>query len=250
MKIQNALWQQVVSFLAIFVLWQVAAMIAQSDLLPGPLAVFSAMIREASEGGDLLSSIGVTMRRVVLSFVIAMFIGVGAGIAMGRSKKIDRLFDPWLVFFLNIPALVVIILSYVWFGLVEQAAIFAVCVNKIPNVTVTLREGARSLNRDYLEMARVFRFSRGQIMLHVVLPQLTPFIVAAARSGLSLIWKIVLVVELLGRSDGMGFQLYLFFQMFDVTNILAYSLAFILIIQVIEVGFFQPLERYVARWRR
>jgi NitT/TauT family transport system permease protein len=72
---------------------------------------------------------------------------------------------------------------------------------------------------------------------------------AAARSGLSLIWKIVLVVELLGRSDGVGFQLNTFFQFFDITSILAYTLVFVLVIYSIESLLMRPLENYLIRWR-
>jgi NitT/TauT family transport system permease protein len=57
------------------------------------------------------------------------------------------------------------------------------------------------------------------------------------------------VVELLGRSDGVGFQLGLFFQLFDVKMILAYTLAFVVVIQVLEFTVMQPLERYASRWR-
>ena len=146
--------------------------------------------------------------------------------------------------------MVVIILAYVWVGLVEAAVILAVSVNKIPNVVVTMREGARSLDPDILEMAQSFRLSRGRNLRHVVLPQLYPFMAASARSGLALIWKIVLVAELLGRSDGIGFQLNLFFQLFDVAGILAYAFAFIIVVQILEVGVLQPIERRVNRWRR
>jgi NitT/TauT family transport system permease protein len=84
----------------------------------------------------------------------------------------------------------------------------------------------------------------------VILPQLYPSLAAAARSGLALIWKIVLVVELLGRSNGVGFQLGVYFQLFDVTGILAYALSFIIVVQLIEWGLLQPLERRINRWRR
>jgi hypothetical protein len=69
------------------------------------------------------------------------------------------------------------------------------------------------------------------------------------RSGLALVWKIVLVVELLGRGNGVGFQLHLFFQLFDVPSILAYTIAFVAVVQLIEVGVFNPLERHANRWR-
>jgi len=88
------------------------------------------------------------------------------------------------------------------------------------------------------------------VLRHVVLPQLTPYFLAASRSGLALIWKIVLVVELLGRSNGVGFQIQIYFQLFDVTMILAYTLAFILVVQAIEWLGLQPLERWITRWRR
>ena len=65
---------------------------------------------------------------------------------MGQSPALNRVLDPWLIVLLNLPALVVIILAYVWFGLNEAAAIGAVALNKIPNTIVTLREGARSLD--------------------------------------------------------------------------------------------------------
>jgi len=76
------------------------------------------------------------------------------------------------------------------------------------------------------------------------------YLAAAARSGLALVWKIVLVVELLGRPSGVGFQIATFFQFFDVAGILAYALAFILVVQAVEWGVLQPLERRLTQWRR
>ncbi len=242
-------WAQLLSIALLIGVWQLAATLLQSRVLPPPLVVLDAML-EAGASGELPYHVGVTLARVAASFFLAMVIGVAIGIAMGRSKPLDRFFDSWLVLFLNLPALVTIILCYVWFGLIEAAAIAAVAINKIPNVVVTLREGARALSRDYTEMAQVFRLGRVKTLRHVVLPQLSPFIVVSARSGLALIWKIVLVVELLGRSNGVGFQLNLFFQLFDVASILAYTIAFVIVVQAIELGILQPLEARANRWRR
>ena len=99
-------------------------------------------------------------------------------------------------------------------------------------------------------MARVYRFSRWHRLKDVWTPQLFPYLMAATRGGLALIWKIVLVVELLGRSEGVGFQLQMAFQIFDVAAILAYSLAFIAVVQAIEWFLLQPLERRASAWRR
>jgi len=99
-------------------------------------------------------------------------------------------------------------------------------------------------------MAQVFMFSRMAYVRHVLAPQLAPFIAAASRSGLSLIWKIVLVVELLGRPNGVGFEIGSAFQLFDVARILAYAFAFIAVILTIEILLIQPFERHATRWRR
>ncbi len=205
---------------------------------------------QACVSGQLPFHLGVTLLRLLVSFSIAMLLGSAIGIVLGRHKKLDAFFDNWLVIFLNVPALVTIILCYVWFGLIESAAILAVVINKLPSVIVTIREGARSLDQDLLDMARCFGFSQRKTLIHVIWPQLHPFVMAATRSGLALIWKIILVVELLGRSNGMGYQLHLFFQMFDVASILAYTLAFVGVIQLIELIILKPLDRKALRWRR
>jgi NitT/TauT family transport system permease protein len=236
------------SILLLVLIWYVTAMWWQNSMLPPPNLVLS-LIWQEFLNGQLWHHLSATLLRVLISFIIAMLLGSVIGILMGRSKITDQLLDPWLIVFLNIPALVTIILSYVWFGLEELTAIFAIAVNKIPNVVVTMREGARTLDKDYQEMARSFNLGRRKTLLYITLPQLLPFFTVAARSGIALIWKIVLVVELLGRSNGVGFQLHLYFQLFDVTGILAYSLSFILIMLFIEYGFLQPLERRINRWR-
>jgi NitT/TauT family transport system permease protein len=238
------------SLMALVALWQVAALVSGNPRLMPPPARVLAKIAADTATGELPWNLALTLLRVAASFAIAMTVGVALGILMGRVRLADEFGKPWLVFFLNLPALVTIILCYVWIGLVETAALVAVALNKIPNVVVTVREGARALDPGLLEMAEVFRVPRGRRLRHVVLPQLYPYLAAAARSGLALIWKIVLVVELLGRSDGVGFQLGVYFQLFDVAGILAYALSFIAIVQLIEWGLIQPLERRVSQWRR
>ena len=244
---RSYLW--LLSLAGLALVWAVVAELADSRALPTPVAVIGALITEASSG-DLVFHLSKTLLRVILAFIVAMLIGSAIGICLGISTNLNRFFDPWVILFLNIPALVVIVLAYIWFGLNELAAIGAVAVNKIPNVIVTLREGARALDTDLDDMATVYRFSRWKRLRHIVLPQLTPFFAAAMRSGISLIWKIVLVVELLGRSNGVGFQIHLYFQLFDVATILAYTLAFVAIMLMVEFLLLQRVERHVNRWRK
>ena len=175
--------------------WQ-AASLSGSALLPGPVLVARALIDDATQG-YLLSDLGYTLARVVASFVSSRWRRARSLVSlMGRSRRIDGLFDLWLVLGLNVPALVIIYLCYLWIGLNETAAIAAVALNKVAQTAVMLREGARSVDNSLLQVGEVMRLPWDRIMLKVYLPQLYPYFMAATRTGLSLIWKIVLVVEL------------------------------------------------------
>jgi NitT/TauT family transport system permease protein len=239
---------RLVSFALLLLCWQAAAASSDPRHLPGPLPVLAAIYEEARSGA-LFSNMAITFARVAAAFILAMSLGAALGYVMGRRPLIDRLLDPWLVVLLNLPALVIIVLAYIWAGLTEAAAIGAVALNKLPNAVVLTREGARTLDRDLDEMATVFRLPAAERFRHIVIPQLAPYLAAATRSGLSLVWKIVLVVELLGRSNGVGFEINLAFQLFDMRLLLAYALPFVALMLAVETFMVQPLERRVSRWR-
>jgi NitT/TauT family transport system permease protein len=239
---------RLLSLLALLLIWQAAAHFGNPRLLPGPSVVFASMLEQARSGA-LFAALGATLLRVAAAFALAMAAGLAIGYAMGRNTLVDRLIDPWMVVLLNLPALVIIVLAYIWAGLNEVAAIAAVALNKLPNATVTIREGVRALDSGLDEMAAVFAFSPWNRLRHVVLPQLAPFLAAATRSGLSLVWKIVLVVELLGRPNGVGFEINIAFQVFDVALLLACALPFTALMLLIETLVVQPFERHVSRWR-
>jgi NitT/TauT family transport system permease protein len=239
---------RLLSFAVFLGSWWIAAVLAGSTKLPTPPAVLNVAISEAASGA-LFFNIGVTLARVALSFTIAITVGIALGYLMGRVKLANRLGDPWLILLLNLPALVVIVLAYIWAGLTEVAAIAAIAINKLPATVVTVREGTRALDASLDEMALVFAIPRWRAFRHVILPQLVPYIAAASRSGLSLVWKIVLVAELLGRPNGVGFEIGVAFQLFDTPRLLAYSLSFAAVVLVIETALVQPFEARLTRWR-
>ncbi|WP_227271969.1 ABC transporter permease [Roseobacter weihaiensis] len=239
----------VFSMIGLLALWVVAALLTDdTQILPTPWQLGPPFQQEVASG-ELLTHLGATIIRVIWAFTLAMTLGTALGLIMGRSAAVNAWLDPWLVVFLNLPALVLIVLCYLWIGLTEAAAITAVTLNKIPNVAVVIREGARALDPDLDAMSKVYRMSWLARMRHVVFPQLAPFIAAAARSGVAVIWKIVLVVEFLGRSSGVGFQIHLYFQLFDVAMVLVYAFSFICVMLLFEWLFLQPFERRARRWR-
>ena len=83
----------------------------------------------------------------------------------------------------------------------------------------------------------------------ITLPQLLPFLLAAARTGLALIWKIVLVFEVLGSDGGVGFRINVLFQFFDITGILAMTTSFVAIVVAFDYLVLRPLDMLMDQWR-
>jgi NitT/TauT family transport system permease protein len=223
-------------------------MIVAHRLFPSPIDV-AIKLYELSVNGRLISDLLKTLGRAAAGFAVAMIAGTIIGIALGRLRILDRLFASWLVVGLNMPAIVIAIILYIWLGLTEFALILAVVINKTPLVIATVREGVRSFSRDFEELGRALRMPLWRRLHHIFIPQLMPFVLAAARTGLSLVWKIVLVFEVLGSDGGVGYRVSVLFQFFDVTGILAYTAAFIIVVMVLEYAVMRPIEHKVLRWR-
>lgn len=241
---------RLLSLLGFVLLWWIAARAAAApQLLPPPEQVVVFAWHEIASG-QMPDAIAITLARVVVAFSVSMVVGSAVGYLAGRSRRADAFLDPWIVIALNLPVLVVIILVYIWVGLNEVAAVLAVVIAKVPTVVVTVREGARALDPGFDDIGIVYRLPPLKRLRRIMLPQLSPYLAAAGRSGLSITWKIVLIVELLGRPDGVGFELNLFFQTFNVAGVLAYGFVFAAIMLLVEAMLLQPWERRANAWRR
>ncbi|MDD2896880.1 MAG: ABC transporter permease subunit [Aliarcobacter sp.] len=240
-----------IKYISIFffiILWQGLAIAINSSVFPTVIDILNNMFHHLVNG-ELLHHLYITLYRVFIAFVICMIIGITFGILMGVYSKVNDMLDFLLIVGLNLPALVTIIICYIWFGLSDFSALLAVIINKVPIIVVNIREGARAIEQKYFDLAIVYKIPKKDVIKKIYLPQLYPYIMATTRLSLSLIWKIVLFVELLGRSDGIGFQISMFFQFFDIKSILSYSFAFIFVVLLIETLILKPLDNRIKRWK-
>ena len=228
--------------------WAIVAAIVRSSNLPAPWDVLLFIIQDIRYG-DMLYEIGMTLWRAVAAFVIAMAFGGALGFVFGRSRRADEAFMPWILVLMNTPVLVIAVLCFIWFRTNETSAILAVVLAKFPNNTVIIRDGVRAFDPGLDDIAVLYRFSFLKRFRHIHLPQAMPFVIAAARSGIGIVWKIVLVVELFGLSSGVGFEISKYFGLFEVKEIIGYSVAFSLVMLAVEVLVLQPLDDNARRWR-
>jgi NitT/TauT family transport system permease protein len=181
---------------------------------------------------------------------LAFVVSIGVGIFMGVNRTAERFFEPNIVVGLTVPSLAWSVIALMWFGISELAPVFTIFVVLQPLITVNIWQGTKALDHEVIEMARAFRAGRAMVIRDVVIPQLVPYLLAATRFGLSLAWKVVVIAELLGLSNGIGYMIHYSFGIFSMLDVFAWTISFTLVMLAVEYGLLKPLEARVAGWRR
>ncbi len=238
----------VASVITLLAIWTAAAWVLPPKVLPSPWSVLLTMA-DLSQTKELWTDVAVTLGRIGAAFAMGMTAALALGTAMAVSKKAGAFFRVWIVCGITMPAIVTILTVYLVVGMNDRGAVIGAALTVVPFLAINIREGLKSIDLRLVQMAQVFRAGRLQMVRHVVAPQIAPMLLASARFGLGLVWKMVLFVELLGRGNGVGFRIEYYFQLFDMVHVLAYAMSFVIVMLVIEVGIFGVLERRVFRWR-
>ena len=217
-------------------------------LLPGPLSTFREAVRLLSDGTFFFHMFQ-SLRRVFVGAAVAMIFSVAVGIYMGTVVMGERFFQPLVVLGLTIPGLMWSLIAVMLFGINEIAPYFAVAVTIFPMLVINIWAGVKALDKELIDMSHVFHFSPWMKILQVIIPQLVPNIFAATRYGLGLAWKVVVVVEMFGTSNGVGYQVMKAYQIFNMESVIAWTLTFVAAMILIEYGIINLIEKRVTSWR-
>jgi NitT/TauT family transport system permease protein len=236
------------SILFMLLVWWAMTLFFPPTLVPHPLDTLSEVVAIIG-GGDFFSEMGATLRRVGVGFGIAMLVSIPLGILMGTIKPLEHFFEPPVILGLTMPGLIWAVLAIMFFGLNETSAYAAVSITICPMLAISLWQGTKSIDKDLIDMSTAFHASPWSKVVDVILPQLISHILAAIRYGLGLAWKVVVVVEMFGFSNGVGYQVVRGFNTFSMKAVLAWAITFLIVMIVIEFGLIGWLESRVTRWR-
>ncbi len=239
---------RIVSIIAMVLVWWSLTWFFPATLIPHPIETFNE-VGAIVNSGQFFSEIGATLRRVGVGFAIAMLIAVPLGIVMGTIKALENFFEPPVILGLTMPGLIWAVLAIMFFGLNETSAYAAVSITICPMLAISLWQGTKSIDKDLIDMSTAFHASPWSKIVDVILPQLISHILAAIRYGLGLAWKVVVVVEMFGFSNGVGYQVVRGFNVFSMKSVLAWAITFLAVMIVIEFGIIGWLESRVTRWR-
>lgn len=229
--------------------WHLMSLALDSLLVPGADDIAAEIARLVADPG-FYADLGVTFQRVALGFALAFAAALAVGIAMGRSPLARRFFEPAVLIGLTVPGLVWALLCVIWFGVDLINPVMAVALSSAPALTLSIYQGTRTTDPQLLEMAHVYRFSAADRLRHLWLPSLAPALFGGARLGLSLAWKVIVLVEIFGMSSGVGSSINREFAAQNVAGVLAWTALFALVMAALEYGVLQGLENRAARWRK
>jgi len=228
--------------------WWFAAARLPSFVLPGPEKVFhalGALWHSATFDHDL----GATMGRVFSGFALAALIGTPLGLALGSSRALAQFFEPILAVFNTVSSAIWAIFAIIWFGISDATTVFVVFMTSMPLILTNVWQGAQTVERQYIDLARSFRMSRRQILLKIYLPTILPYFFSGARLAFGFGWRVSLVAETLGASDGIGYRLRQAADLVQSDQVFAWTILLVTLMLLLEAGVLKPLERRLFRWK-
>ena len=229
--------------------WWLVSLATPPYVLPAPERVFARVV-QLSGSGDLPSNLVTTLLRVIAGFLLAVAIGVPAGILLGSHRAIGSFFEPVLPVLNTVSSAIWAIFAIVWFGLSPITPIFVVLMTALPLIVTNVWQGTQAVNADYVELAAALRFSRAKTLVKIYLPSIMPYFFSGARLAFGFGWRVSLVAETLGASSGVGYRLRQASDLIQTDQVFAWTIVQIAMMLVIEAGLIQPLERHLFRWRR
>ncbi|WP_420099871.1 ABC transporter permease [Corynebacterium sp.] len=196
------------SLVLVVVVWQVIASVIISDeqMFPGPATVLAAA-RTMFADGYVVANVWPSLTRVLVGFTLGAVGGVVLGIATGRVLLLRRLLGPVLILLRPVPAIALVPVAIVWFGIGEESKYAVIAYAVGLTVWLNTHAGAEAVPETYLRAARSLGVSRPRQFLSVVVPAASPFIVTGLRLGASVAFISLIAAELTGASAGIGFQL-------------------------------------------
>jgi len=229
-------------------LWQVASALGwlSTRVLPAPLEVIKAGWT-LLESGELATHVKVSAGRALAGLAIGGGLGLAFGLLTGSVKFFETLLDSTIQMVRNIPALALIPLVILWFGIDETAKLFLIAVSVFFPIYINTFHGIRNVDPGLIEMGRTYGLSRWQLYREIILPGALSSILVGLRFSLGLMWVILIVAETISAQAGIGY-LTMNAREFLQTDVVLVGILLYALLGKLADMFARGLERYWLRW--
>jgi NitT/TauT family transport system permease protein len=199
-----------IGFIGVLLIWELAvrAGLLRAVFFSSPSAIVGAAVTLISRG-TIWGNIGVSIQEFALGYASASIVGVFLGIAAGWYRRVNALASPWIAAWYATPHIALIPLIVLWFGIGLWYKVFYVFLVAFFSVVINTLVGVQNAEAAYLDVAKSFRASQWTVLRTVVLPGAVPYILTGLRLGAGRAWVGVVVSELVGANQGIGYMINL-----------------------------------------
>jgi NitT/TauT family transport system permease protein len=218
-----------------------------ASVIPSPQAVLDRLVAIATEPALGWHAL-VTTLRVMASVLLSLVLGLALALAAHARPWLDGIItDRILVVLSGMPSVGWAILAVIWFKVSEFTVIFVQVMILLPFALINFAEGLRNLDQEVIEMADSFSTRRTATLVHVLIPMLLPYGIAALRVSYGVCWKIALVSELFGAQSGLGYLMLQAQSVGDVVTVVATCLIIVLLFTLGEALVINPIARTLRK---
>jgi sulfonate transport system permease protein len=226
--------------------WSSSAGILPARFLPSPRAVV-ASFAELSASGELWAHVRVSSLRAFAGFAVGGSLGLALGLLTGSFRWAETLLDTTLQMIRNIPALALIPLVILWFGIDESAKLFLVSLGVFFPVYINTFHGIQSVDRGLLEMGRTYNLSGWRLYREIILPGALPAILVGVRFALGFMWVMLIVAETISARSGIGYMT-MNAREFMQTDVMVVGILLYALLGKLADLLAKGMERYWLRW--
>lgn len=233
----------------ILVIWQlsVSFLHVSNTVLPTPLHIL-ASFQELLGSGELVGHLKISVTRAFIGFLLGASLGLLFGIVTGLSNKTEQFLDPSLQMLRTVPHLALAPLFILWFGLGELSKILLIALGAFFPLYVNTLLGIRGVDKKLFDVARILEFSRWQQVTKLILPASLPNILLGVRLSLGSAWLGLVVSELMGASEGIGY-LIMDARQFTRTEVVFVGIIIFALGGKMADSFVRVLESRLLKWR-
>ena len=237
-------------FIILLAVWQFLGMSGyiRTELLPMPTDVLTAFIQMASSGVLLVDSIA-SVKRVLIGFVIASFLGIVAGMLLASFNRAANYLTPLIELLRPIPPIAWIPIAILWFGIGDNPAFFLVALGAFFPVFSNTYEGVKNIQKTHIHAAKSLRANKMMMLFDVLLPAALPSILIGLHIGLGFAWMVVITAEMVGAASGLGYMIQLNRIMLQ-TQFVIVGMIVIGLIGFLMLKGMKIFETFIIPWKR
>ena len=228
--------------------WEALSHFMHGIVIASPRDTFFSFVRLAGTA-QFWGHLWVSFRRIIAGILIGSFAGFLLGLFAGLNRNIKYFLEPLRWTLMSVPAVVVVVMAMLWFGMGSTMVVFITALLLSPIVYVNTVKGLEMVDETIVEMSRLYNFSLWLKISHVYIPAITGPLASAMVLVVGMGVRIVILAEVMGTSKGIGYALSLTRTNLETPYLFSWVMVCIGIVGFLEYFLLRPLEDYALRWK-